>query len=39
VRQRLDDGLACYIILEDENGVAILVVLPEVFARSLEAQG
>ncbi len=39
VRQRLDNGIACYIMLEDETGVANLVVLPEVFARLIKVQG
>jgi error-prone DNA polymerase len=33
VRQRPGKGIVCFITLEDETGVANLVVLPEVFAR------
>ena len=33
VRQRPGDGKVCFITLEDETGVANLVVLPEVFAK------
>jgi error-prone DNA polymerase len=33
VRQRPGGGKVCFITLEDETGVANLVVMPEVFAR------
>jgi len=37
VRQRPGKGLVCFITLEDETGVANLVVLPEVFDRYRKA--
>jgi error-prone DNA polymerase len=37
VRQRPGKGIVCFITLEDETGVANLVVLPEAFARYRKA--